>query len=100
MFFKKKTSVQKLRERPEWYVRELPDTVCVPALEGHRHEAVTIPLEDATLRLYERPSNSRRGRASSHTSHADAARAIARKNQRCQPPAPARKLNAAPGLRT
>jgi hypothetical protein len=49
MFFKKKTPVQKLRERPEWYVRELPDTICVPALDGHRPEEVTIALEDATL---------------------------------------------------
>ena len=49
MFFKKKTAVQKLRERPEWYVRELPDTIRVPALEGHRPQEVTVPLEDATL---------------------------------------------------
>ena len=49
MLFKKKTPVQKLRERPEWYVRELPDTIRVPALEGHRPHEVTVPLEDATL---------------------------------------------------
>jgi hypothetical protein len=49
MFFKKKTSVEKLRQRPEWYLRELQETVHVPALEGHRPEDVTIPLEDATL---------------------------------------------------
>ena len=49
MFFKKKTLFQKLRERPEWYVRELPDTIRVPALEGHRPQEVTVPLEDATL---------------------------------------------------
>lgn len=49
MFFKKKTLFQKLRERPEWYVRELPDTICIPALEGHRPEEVTVALEDATL---------------------------------------------------
>ena len=49
MFFKKKTPVQKLRERPEWYVRELPDTICVPALDGHRPDEVTVALEDATL---------------------------------------------------
>ena len=49
MLFKKKTPVQKLRERPEWYVRELPDTIRVPALEGHRPQEVTVPLEDATL---------------------------------------------------
>ena len=49
MLFKKKTPVQKLRERPEWYVRELPDTIRVPALEGHRQQEVTVPLEDATL---------------------------------------------------
>jgi hypothetical protein len=49
MLFKKKTPVQKLRERPEWYVRELPDTIRVPALEGHRPLEVTVPLEDATL---------------------------------------------------
>ncbi len=49
MLFKKKTPVQKLRERPEWYVRELPDTIRVPALEGHRPLEVIVPLEDATL---------------------------------------------------
>jgi hypothetical protein len=49
MLFKKKTPVQKLRERPEWYVRELPDTIRVPALEGHRPQEVSVPLEDATL---------------------------------------------------
>jgi len=49
MLFKKKTPVQKLRERPEWYVHELPDTIRVPALEGHRPQEVSVPLEDATL---------------------------------------------------
>lgn len=49
MLFKKKTPVQKLREHPEWYVRELPDTIRVPALEGHRPQEVSVPLEDATL---------------------------------------------------
>lgn len=49
MLFKKKTPVQKLRERPEWYVRELPDTIRMPALEGHRPQEVSVPLEDATL---------------------------------------------------
>ena len=49
MLFKKKTPVPKVRERPEWYVRELPDTIRVPALEGHRPQEVTVPLEDATL---------------------------------------------------
>ena len=49
MLFKKKTPVRKLRERPEWYVRELPDTIRVPALEGHRPQEVSVPLEDATL---------------------------------------------------
>lgn len=49
MFFKKKTTVQKLRERPEWYVRELPEEILVPALDGHRPDDKTIALEDATL---------------------------------------------------
>ena len=49
MFFKKKTAVQKLRERPDWYVRELPEEIFVPALDGHRSDDMTIALEDATL---------------------------------------------------
>mgnify|MGYP000022187052 CR=1 FL=1 len=49
MFFKKKTTVQKLRERPEWYVRELPEEIFVPALDGHRPDDMTVALEDATL---------------------------------------------------
>ena len=49
MFFKKKTAVQKLRERPDWYVRELPEEIFVPALDGHRPDDMTIALEDATL---------------------------------------------------
>jgi uncharacterized coiled-coil protein SlyX len=49
MFFKKKSTVQKLRERPEWFVRELPDVIRIPALEGHRPEDVMVPLQEATL---------------------------------------------------
>jgi hypothetical protein len=49
MFFKKKTAIQKLRERPDWYVRELPEEIFVPALDGHRPDDMTIALEDATL---------------------------------------------------
>ena len=49
MFFKKKTTVQKLRERPELYVRELPEEIFVPALDGHRPDDMTVALEDATL---------------------------------------------------
>jgi hypothetical protein len=49
MLFKKKSVVQKLRERPDWYVRELPEEIFVPALGGHRSDDMTIALEDATL---------------------------------------------------
>jgi len=48
MFFKK-TQVEKLRQRPEWGMRDLPPTVCVPALLGRRAEEVVLPLEDASL---------------------------------------------------
>jgi hypothetical protein len=69
MFFRKKTIVEQLRERPEWYVRDLPDTICVPALEGHRSKDVVIQLADATLDdlafaiigIEERAAQARRG---------------------------------------
>jgi hypothetical protein len=49
MFFKKKTAIQKLRERPDWYVRELPEEIFVPALGDRRCDDMTVALEDATL---------------------------------------------------
>jgi hypothetical protein len=49
MIFKKKTVAEKLRERSEWYTRDLPDVVHVPALKGHRDEDITVALGDATL---------------------------------------------------
>lgn len=49
MIFKKKTVAEKLRERSEWYVRDLPDMVRVPALASHRADEVTVDLGDATL---------------------------------------------------
>ncbi len=49
MIFKKKTVAEKLRQRPEWYVRDLPDMVRVPTFAGHQPQELTVALGDATL---------------------------------------------------
>ncbi len=42
MLFKKKTVPQKLRDRSEWYLRDLPDSVSIPALAGQEPRVVLI----------------------------------------------------------
>ncbi len=48
MFFRK-AAIDKLRQRAEWGMRDLPDTIRVPALESYRPHEVVIALEESTL---------------------------------------------------
>lgn len=38
-----------LRKQPEMYLRDLPDTIRIPALGDSRADEVVRPLEDATV---------------------------------------------------
>lgn len=48
MFFRK-AAIEKLRQRSEWGMRDLPEVIRVPALEGHRTQEGVVPLEDSTI---------------------------------------------------
>ena len=48
MFFRK-AAIEKLRQRSEWGMRDLPEIICVPALEGHRTQEAVLPLEESTI---------------------------------------------------
>ena len=45
----KPTLLDLLREQPEMYLRDLPETIRIPALDGNRADQVVRPLEDATV---------------------------------------------------
>lgn len=48
MFFRK-AAIEKLRQRSEWGMRDLPEIIRVPALEGHRTQEAVVPLEESTI---------------------------------------------------
>ena len=48
MFFRK-AAIEKLRQRSEWGMRDLPEIIRVPALEGHRTQEAIVPLEESTI---------------------------------------------------
>lgn len=48
MFFRK-AAIEKLRQRSEWGMRDLPEIIRVPALEGHRTQEAIMPLEESTI---------------------------------------------------
>ena len=48
MFFRK-AAIEKLRQRSEWGMRDLPEIIRVPALEGHRTQEAVLPLEESTI---------------------------------------------------
>ena len=48
MFFRK-AAIEKLRQRSEWGMRDLPEIIRVPALEGHRTQETVVPLEESTI---------------------------------------------------
>jgi hypothetical protein len=48
MFFRKAV-IEKLRQRSEWGMRDLPEIIRVPALEGHRTQEAVVPLEESTI---------------------------------------------------
>lgn len=48
MFFRK-AAIEKLRQRSEWGMRDLPKIIRVPALEGHRTQEAVVPLEESTI---------------------------------------------------
>jgi len=48
MFFRK-AAIEKLRQRSEWGMRDLPEIIRVPALEGHRAQEAVVPLEESTI---------------------------------------------------
>lgn len=48
MFFRK-AAIEKLRQRSEWGMRDLPEIIHVPALEGHRTQEAVVPLEESTI---------------------------------------------------
>ena len=48
MFFRK-AAIEKLRQRSEWGLRDLPEIIRVPALEGHRTQEAVVPLEESTI---------------------------------------------------
>jgi hypothetical protein len=48
MFFRK-AAIEKLRQRSEWGMRDLPEVIRVPALEGHRTQEAVVPLEESTI---------------------------------------------------
>jgi hypothetical protein len=45
----KPTLLDMLRKRPSLYLRELPDTIRIPALDGSRPDEVVRSLEEATI---------------------------------------------------
>lgn len=49
MLLSKPTSIQILRNRKEWYMSEMPDSIRIPALEGVRLDEVIRPIEEATI---------------------------------------------------
>ncbi len=48
MFFRK-AAIEKLRQRSEWGMRDLPEIIRVPALESHRTQEAVVPLEESTI---------------------------------------------------
>ena len=48
MFFRK-AAIEKLRQRSEWGMRDLPEVIRVPALEGYRTQEAVVPLEESTI---------------------------------------------------
>ncbi len=48
MFFRK-AAIEKLRQRSEWGMRDLPEIIRVPALEGHRTQEAVVPVEESTI---------------------------------------------------
>lgn len=48
MFFRK-AAIEKLRQRSEWGMRDLPEIIRVPALEGHRTQEAIMPIEESTI---------------------------------------------------
>ena len=48
MFFRK-AAIEKLRQRSEWGMRDLPEIIRVPALEGHRTQEAIMPLEESKI---------------------------------------------------
>ena len=48
MFFRK-PAIEILRQRSEWGMRDLPEIIRVPALEGHRTQEAIMPLEESTI---------------------------------------------------
>ncbi len=48
MFFRK-AAIEKLRQRSDWGMRDLPEIMRVPALEGHRTQEAVVPLEESTI---------------------------------------------------
>ena len=45
----KPTLLELLRKQPEMYLRDLPETIRIPALDGNRPDEVVRRLEDATI---------------------------------------------------
>ncbi|ABR91464.1 Uncharacterized conserved protein [Janthinobacterium sp. Marseille] len=45
----KPTLLDLLRKQPEMYLRDLPETIRIPALDGSRPDEVVRRLEDATI---------------------------------------------------
>ena len=43
------TLIELLRKQSEMYLRDLPETIRIPALDGNRADEVVRPLEDATV---------------------------------------------------
>ncbi len=41
--------IDQLLKQPEMYLRDLPDSIRIPALDGNRADEVLRPLGDATL---------------------------------------------------
>lgn len=45
----KPTLLELLRKQPEMYLRDLPETILIPALDGNRLDEIARRLEDATI---------------------------------------------------
>ena len=45
----KSTLIELLLKQSEMYLRDLPETIRIPALDGNRADEVVRPLEDATV---------------------------------------------------
>ncbi len=45
----KLTLLELLRKQPEMYLRDLPETILIPALNGNRPDEIMRRLEDATI---------------------------------------------------